>query len=62
MRIGGIIFIVYIVVGIIVAATQNYFSDVGRLGGILEAIIAVLVWPVLLFGVDIEIGGGPKVD
>ncbi len=62
MRAGGLIFLIYVVIGVVVAANQGYFGGINRLGDVLEIIIAVLAWPLLLFGIDIEIGGGPKVD
>ena len=53
MTIGGII---YLVLGLFVAASQNYFDHLSTVGRVLSAIIAVIVWPLLLFGIDIRIG------
>ena len=53
MSIGGII---YLVLGLLVAASQNYFDHLSTAGRVLSAIIAVIVWPLLLFGIDIRIG------
>ena len=52
MSIGGI---VYLVLGLIVAASQNYFDHLSTLGRLLSAIIAVIIWPLLLFGIDVRI-------
>jgi hypothetical protein len=57
MRMGGVILLIYIVVGVIVAATNDYFQGVGNLTEILEAIVAVLAWPLILLGVDINFAG-----
>jgi hypothetical protein len=57
MRAGGVILLVYIVVGVIVAATNDYFQGLGNLTDILEAIVAVLAWPLILLGVDINFAG-----
>jgi hypothetical protein len=57
MRAGGVILLVYIVVGVIVAATNDYFQGLGNLTNILEAIVAVLAWPLILLGVDINFAG-----
>jgi len=46
---------VYLVVGVIVAAVNDYFDHLGSLRGILEALIAVVIWPLVLFGVDINL-------
>jgi len=52
MTIGGI---VYLVLGLLVAASQNYFDHLTTVGRVLSAIIAVIIWPLLLFGIDIRI-------
>ena len=61
MRIGGI-FLIYLVIGILVAASviggeRNYFSELDNLEEITEMIIAVLVWPLVLLDVNINLGG-----
>jgi len=53
VSIGGII---YLVLGVIVAVSQNYFDHLSTLGRLLSAIVAVILWPLLLFGIDIRIG------
>ena len=53
MSIGGI---VYLVLGLLVAASQNYFDHLSTVGRLLSAIIAVIIWPLLLFGIDVRIG------
>ena len=56
MRGASLITVIWIVVGIVVAATHHFFEHVNTIGGILSAIIAVIVWPLILLGVKIEIG------
>ena len=51
----GVLPVVWIVVGIVVAAIYDYFDSLGSIGKILTAIAAVLLWPLLLFGFDISI-------
>jgi hypothetical protein len=46
---------VWVVVGVVVAAVYDYFDNLDTVGQVLSAIAAVDVWPVLLFGFDIEI-------
>ncbi len=46
---------VWVVVGLVVAATQDYFDNLETAGGVLSAVAAVLLWPLLLFGFDIRI-------
>ena len=57
MRRGGLIFGLYILVGVIVAAAKGYFQNVGSFSDIVEIVVAILIWPLVLFGVDINIGG-----
>ena len=45
---------VWIVTGV-VAAVYDYFDDLDTLGEVLSAIAAVVVWPVLLLGFDVQI-------
>ena len=52
MSIGGI---VYLVLGLLVAASQDYFDHLSTVGRLLSAIIAVIIWPLLLFGIDVRI-------
>ena len=57
MRRGGLIFLLYLLIGIIVAITQGYFRNLGNVSSILELLVAIVLWPLILFGVDINIGG-----
>jgi hypothetical protein len=57
MRVGGLILIIYLVVGAIVAAMNDYFSDLGSVTEVLEMIVAVVAWPLVLVGVDINFAG-----
>jgi hypothetical protein len=45
----------YLIAGVVVAAVKDYFEDIDRLKGVLEALIAILIWPLILLGVDINI-------
>ena len=47
--------IVWVAVGVIVAAIYDYFDNLGAVGKVLTAIAAVLLWPLLLFGFEISI-------
>jgi hypothetical protein len=47
--------VVWIVVGVVVAAVYDYFDSLGTVGRVLTAIVAVLFWPMLLFGFDVTI-------
>ena len=45
----------WLVVGLIVAAIEDYFDHLGSVGRILSAVAAVILWPLLVFGFDIRI-------
>ena len=47
---------IYLVVGVVVASSHHYFSHLGRVTGVLSAVLAVLLWPLVLFGVKLHIG------
>lgn len=55
---GGIILLLYIVVGVVVAVIRGYFQGLGDLTDILELLVAVIAWPLVLVGVDINFGNG----
>lgn len=47
--------LIWIVVGVVVAAIYDYFDSLGTLGKVFTAVAAVALWPLLLFGFDIVI-------
>jgi hypothetical protein len=59
-----IIMIVYVVVGVIVASAQGYLGNISGVDDALNLLLAVVLWPLLLIGVDFKIrigddnGGG----
>ncbi len=54
--IAGILFLVYIVLGILVASANGYLQGLGRIRGIISLVLAVILWPLVLLGVDLDIG------
>ena len=51
----SIVGLVWIVVGLIVASGHGYFAHLTALMPILSAILAVLLWPLILVGVNLHI-------
>ena len=49
-----ILLVVYIVVGVVVAASHHYFVHLNALKPIASAVCAVLLWPLVLFGVSLH--------
>jgi hypothetical protein len=44
-----------LVIGAVVAGSHHYFDNLGSIGAILSAIIAVVLWPLILLGVKLTI-------
>lgn len=59
-----LIFVVYIAIGIVVAAMNDYLGGVGSLSEIINLVLAILLWPAVLLGVDfnVDVGGGNDKD
>ena len=47
--------IIWLVIGVVVAATHHFFDHIGTLGAILSAVLAVILWPLILLGVKLAI-------
>ena len=45
----------YVVIGVVVAAVKDYFDDLDTLRALLEALIVILIWPLVLLGVDVNV-------
>ena len=51
----NILIIVYLVVGVVVANSHHYFTHLNSLTAVLSALLAVVLWPLILFGVSLHI-------
>lgn len=47
--------VVYLVIGLIVASSHHYLKHVSGFKPIASAVLAVLLWPLVLFGVNLHI-------
>jgi len=54
-RLGGVMFLVYIIIGLIVAAGHDYFEQLDALKPIVSVVLAVLLWPLVLFGINLHL-------
>ena len=50
-----ILIVVYLVVGAVVANSHHYFAHLTTLTGVLSAVLAVLLWPLVLFGISLHL-------
>jgi hypothetical protein len=55
MRINSLLGFVYLLVGIIVAATHNYFEHLRTVKALVSAALAVILWPLVLLSVNLHI-------
>jgi len=46
---------IYLIVGLVVAVLKEYFDYIETFRGVLEALIAIIIWPAVLLGVDINV-------
>jgi hypothetical protein len=52
----GLLTLVYVIVGAFVAGANDYFERLGSFERIVSALLAILLWPLVLLGVDLHIG------
>jgi hypothetical protein len=55
MRRTSFLFLLYLVIGVIVAYAENYLDNVDRTKRLLSALLAVVLWPLILIGFDVKI-------
>jgi len=46
----GLLVLIYIVIGAFVAGAHGYFAHLSSLNDFLGALLAILLWPLVLFG------------
>ena len=54
-RASSLISLLWIVIGLVVASGHGYFAQLTAVMPILSAILAVLLWPLVLLGVSLHI-------
>jgi hypothetical protein len=47
--------LIWLIVGVIVASSHHYFAHASALKPIISAVLAVVLWPLLLLGVNLHI-------
>ena len=48
-------FVIWIVIGLVVAANKDFLDNLGSVSGVVSAVLAVLLWPLVLLGVHAAI-------
>jgi hypothetical protein len=54
MRI-NVVALVYLVIGVLVAVARDYFENLDNIKQIISALLAVLLWPLVLLGIELHI-------
>ena len=47
--------IVYLVIGVLVASQHGYLTSLSTIGRIVSAVLAILLWPLVLIGIHLTI-------
>ena len=51
----SLLFVVYVAIGAVVAYTHHYWQSLHTLKAVVSAILATLLWPLLLLGINLHI-------
>jgi hypothetical protein len=57
LRVKSLVTIAYLVVGLIVAANDDYLRELETVRQVISALLAIVLWPLVLLGVDLHIRG-----
>jgi hypothetical protein len=57
LRLRSLIAIAYLIAGLIVAANDNYLRHLENVRQVVSALLAIVLWPLVLLGVDLHIRG-----
>ena len=57
LRFRTLITVAYLIVGLIVAANENYLRELDNVRQVISAVLAIVLWPLVLLGVDLHIRG-----
>ena len=47
--------IVYVVIGVVVASQHSYYANLGSLSQVLSAVVATALWPLILLGANLHL-------
>jgi len=50
-----LLLLVYLVIGVVVAASKDYLENVETVKQLGSALLAILLWPLLFLGIDLRI-------
>ena len=47
--------LIYLIVGVAIASSHHYFHSLDTVREVISAVLAVLLWPLILVGIDLHI-------
>jgi hypothetical protein len=51
----GLASTIYLIVGVVVAASHHYFNHADALKPVVSAVLAVCLWPLVLLGINLHV-------
>ncbi len=54
-RAPSLLVVIYVIVGVAIAASHHYFTHLSTIRQIVSAALAILLWPLILLGIDLHI-------
>ena len=54
-RLSPVVAVVYVIIGLVIANNHNYFTHIRALKPFASAVLAVLLWPLILLGISLHI-------
>jgi ABC-type anion transport system duplicated permease subunit len=51
-------FVVYVVIGVVVASQHSYYAVLATLSQVLSAVVATALWPLVLLGASLHLSLG----
>jgi len=50
-----LVIVLYVVVGVVLASSHHYLTNLGTVRRFVSALLAILLWPLVLLGIDLHI-------
>lgn len=51
----GIGSLIYVIIGVVVASANHYFAHVNTLKPVISALLAIVLWPLVLLGINLHV-------
>ena len=50
-----LLLVLYVVIGVVIASTHHYLSNLNTVRRFASAVLAIVLWPLVLLGIDLHI-------